>query len=472
MTDKQPIDALILGGGGVKGLALAGAVIELEKHYTFGAFVGTSAGAIAAVLLAAGYGGDELRDELEELDTRSMVDGPLRAVWNLLARGGLHSGQAIQRWVARKLTERLYPGGLLAPANVTMNQLPHRAVVYASDAGGGAVTFDSHGEHDDTYAATAVRCSISIPGFFVPAERDLGGRFDGGLLNSFPAKIFLDKNPGASMIGVYLTSRKARHGRPRTLGLLRVVAQTVQIYLGGDEPRILHELKDTIVAVDTSPIKTLDFTLSPPEKQLLVLRGRIAARQYMVERGTVPPKDTRLNSLLVRAAAVAAQVAKRRRRRAVGRAARLSVGVLAALGVAALYRLPVRPAIPPFSLPLAGGTLHFIPRQAESSSGAAPAPARAAALRVPGSIPPPRAPAAGPAAPAVERKAAQERPPAVAEPLPAATPATAGAPVSSGQAAGEAAAPPPAEQRPAAAAGSSSAWRNSSGAASSSRAGR
>lgn len=47
-------------GGGVKGLAYVGALSVLTSHYTFHRYVGTSAGAIAAILLAAGFTPDEL----------------------------------------------------------------------------------------------------------------------------------------------------------------------------------------------------------------------------------------------------------------------------------------------------------------------------------------------------------------------------------------------------------------------------
>src|SRR5262249_50839548 len=47
--------AIVMKGGGVKGLAFAGALRELEQYYYFDRHVGVSAGAIAAVLLAADY---------------------------------------------------------------------------------------------------------------------------------------------------------------------------------------------------------------------------------------------------------------------------------------------------------------------------------------------------------------------------------------------------------------------------------
>ena len=52
---------IVCEGGGVKGIALLGAIYYLEeKGYTFQNFAGTSAGAIVSSLLAVGYTGKEL----------------------------------------------------------------------------------------------------------------------------------------------------------------------------------------------------------------------------------------------------------------------------------------------------------------------------------------------------------------------------------------------------------------------------
>ena len=52
VSNQHPY-SIILKGGGVKGLAFAGALLVLEEHFSFNAFAGTSAGAIASVLLGA-----------------------------------------------------------------------------------------------------------------------------------------------------------------------------------------------------------------------------------------------------------------------------------------------------------------------------------------------------------------------------------------------------------------------------------
>jgi NTE family protein len=61
---------LVFEGGGAKGFAFVGALDVLfgEHDYTYGRLLGTSAGAITAVLLAAGYTTAELLETLTEKD--------------------------------------------------------------------------------------------------------------------------------------------------------------------------------------------------------------------------------------------------------------------------------------------------------------------------------------------------------------------------------------------------------------------
>jgi NTE family protein len=66
---------LVFEGGGVKGIGLAGAVATLEERgYVPQNVAGTSAGAITAALLAAGYSAAELRELIIGLDYRQFED--------------------------------------------------------------------------------------------------------------------------------------------------------------------------------------------------------------------------------------------------------------------------------------------------------------------------------------------------------------------------------------------------------------
>jgi NTE family protein len=60
---------LVLGGGGIKGIAYAGVFTEAEKRrYKWGNIAGVSAGALAGSYLAAGYTAEELTDIMHKFD--------------------------------------------------------------------------------------------------------------------------------------------------------------------------------------------------------------------------------------------------------------------------------------------------------------------------------------------------------------------------------------------------------------------
>src|SRR4051794_5399512 len=91
--DRKRLD-LVLEGGGVKGIGLAGAILELDKAgYTFPRVAGTSAGAIAASLIAALNAANKpmtlLNDILASVEyPKFMNAGRFRAARNLV----LHMG--------------------------------------------------------------------------------------------------------------------------------------------------------------------------------------------------------------------------------------------------------------------------------------------------------------------------------------------------------------------------------------------
>lgn len=89
---------LVFEGGGVKGIGLAGAFSALWDHgYRPQRVAGTSAGAITAALVAAGYTGSELEDiVLEQMDFTRFEDphafGLPGEIVALIRTRGLHSG--------------------------------------------------------------------------------------------------------------------------------------------------------------------------------------------------------------------------------------------------------------------------------------------------------------------------------------------------------------------------------------------
>ena len=79
-------------GGGVKGIALAGAAAAaLDRGYEFDQTVGTSAGAMVASLVSAGFGPGELRQAVTEIDWPGLTaKSALRKNVSMIFRLGFH----------------------------------------------------------------------------------------------------------------------------------------------------------------------------------------------------------------------------------------------------------------------------------------------------------------------------------------------------------------------------------------------
>ncbi|HXU44574.1 MAG TPA: glycoside hydrolase family 3 N-terminal domain-containing protein [Thermoanaerobaculia bacterium] len=314
--DKAPaLRALILKGGGVKGLALAGSLRVLERHLAFDLFVGTSAGAIAAVLLAAGYTGAELAAILERKDFRELVsDSWPRRLWGTLARGGPFSGEPIRSWIRSLLRERDPHSTRLT--DFLMRDLPKRAIVFASKRPQGTVVFDSQGDHDDTPADLAVRYSMSIPFVFQPLKLDEDRVYDGGLLSNFPLETFLELLPNVEFVALYLTGSMPSD-RKRT----SIFGDLWSILLDRTEPKIVDEHRDNVLVLNPDPIRTTQFGLTPLDKEFLLAEGEAAAVRFLARRKPSLATEAEATAAQERSeglrAKVKAAVAERRRRRAI-----------------------------------------------------------------------------------------------------------------------------------------------------------
>jgi NTE family protein len=211
MTGDQRSADLVFEGGGVKGIGLAGAYAVLEERgYTVKRVAGTSAGAITAALVAAGYSSAELDDIVLKLPFTSFEDERWTASIPLvgdevdvLLHRGLYKGQFFMKWMAERLEAKGITrfGQLVDPdaegpdsryrLRVIASDVTHRKLlVLPDDAGHLGV------DPDELEIAYAVRMSMSIPFFFEPVRhhnpltRQEHLIVDGGMLSNFPVWLF------------------------------------------------------------------------------------------------------------------------------------------------------------------------------------------------------------------------------------------------------------------------------------------
>jgi NTE family protein len=168
----------VFSGGGVKGIAFAGAIKAAEEagYSGWARLAGTSAGAIAAMALAVGYDADGIRAALETADY-ARIAAPRNVFGRLLdlvRRNGLTSGKGLAAWIEDLLTSAPRParlfGELEGRLQVIGCDLAHsRLVVFPDDVG---LYEDERGRAlrpEEFSIAEAVRISAGYP--FLSAAR-------------------------------------------------------------------------------------------------------------------------------------------------------------------------------------------------------------------------------------------------------------------------------------------------------------
>jgi NTE family protein len=218
----------VFEGGGVKGIAFAGAITVAERAGVeeWKNVAGTSAGSIAACLLAAGYHAGDL-DRIMTVKYREFADygfgGVPRGVLSSLWTRGLAPGRFFTRWLQDHLREsplgRALGGREATFADIKRTDLPAdltddersralyrlrviasdvtrgRMLVLPQDIAGFSLTKDGPELTPDTLTLTqAVRMSMSFPFLYSPVTLWKEGRahyiVDGGLLSNFPVWLF------------------------------------------------------------------------------------------------------------------------------------------------------------------------------------------------------------------------------------------------------------------------------------------
>jgi NTE family protein len=319
VASRQPgkVD-LVLEGGGVKGLGLVGAALELsEAGYEFNRFAGASAGAIVASLLAglkaAGRPVSDLEQILQTVDYGKFVShgliGEVGDGIRLLAHEGLHSGEYLLEWLGGEL-EKL---GVVTFADLAIDdevvpeERRYSLVVLVSDiTRGKSIRLPWEYAHyglvaNEQKVVEAVRASMSIPFFFTPwrvraHDAEVAGVkyprgtctwVDGGMLDNFPIDVFSRGQdvPGRwPTIGVKLSALGPPPAHPSN-GVLDEARACLETMLdNADRFYVIPADAQRTIFVDHGSVRTTDFGITPDKQELLLTNGRKAARAFLAHR--------------------------------------------------------------------------------------------------------------------------------------------------------------------------------------------
>jgi NTE family protein len=307
----------VFEGGGVRGIAHAGALLEAEEEfgYEWQNVAGTSAGAIVAALVAAGHSAKRIRDIIWELDFSQLMD----KAWEdrlgeillyptnyvpLLGRVIPYLPSIFEQYLQEK-GKRVY-GDLVMPGFEDDPKYRYRLRVIASDLTDGRMLVlpndieDFGINPDELSIAYSLRMSMSIPFFFEPVKlrnRKTGRTHiivDGGILSNYPIWLF-DAEPGDPIewptLGFNIYEPQAKEDNqpdPRWTG--REIKSVVDLgnalwstmFSAIDRRYISKRHWARTIPISSVGIKSTEFEgLDCIKKQKLLDSGQSAARSFL-----------------------------------------------------------------------------------------------------------------------------------------------------------------------------------------------
>lgn len=279
---NRSIENLVFKGGGVLGIAYAGAIEALEKEGILKDIkrtAGTSAGAVAALLISLGYSSQEIVNVLGDTNFKKFQDdlNPLK----LTSKYGLYWGEKLLTWVQSIIDEKT------GNPNLTYAELKNKGYktlkVFASDLNTTTLTEFSFEKTPDIKICESIRASMSIPLFFdawkFPDEKPNNHIYvDGGVLYNYPITAFddLDKT-----LGFFIDINEVDDGLDfnDVSSYLKHLFRTVLNAQDVDFFKTIEKEKTTVI-IKNKGIAITNFSLSKEQQDTLYHEGKRATKDY------------------------------------------------------------------------------------------------------------------------------------------------------------------------------------------------
>jgi len=285
--EKRPRIALVLGGGGARGVAHIGVLKVLEEmRIPIDCIAGTSMGALVGGVYAAGVPLDEMTHELARIDWDDIftddpprTEKPFRAKrddfenlfkfelgqrgTSLLLPPGTTAAYKFE-FLLRRLVQR---AGNFADQDFDRLPIPYRAL--ATNIEDGTSKEFSRGD-----LVKVMRASMSVPGAIAPAQIDGALYVDGGLLQNVPVEV------GRETCGDVVIAVNVGSGllpRAELSSALGISLQMIRVLMEQNVRQSLAELSpsDVLIEPDLKDYSAANFA----DALSLIPIGEAAARR-------------------------------------------------------------------------------------------------------------------------------------------------------------------------------------------------
>ncbi|MDR3367327.1 MAG: patatin-like phospholipase family protein, partial [Prevotellaceae bacterium] len=261
--------ALVLSGGGAKGLVHLGVIKALEENSVpIDAIAGTSIGAIVGGMYAAGYTTDEITAYFLSGSFKKWLSGSYESEGSYFFKKLDPDAELIG---LNLNIDRRFRVKLMLPTNYILPYQMDFAFLQllagANAAAGGnfdslmipfrALSYNAYDKR--AYApgsgdlGTVIRASMSFPGFFKPVVVDSFMLFDGGIINNFPVDVAMREFLPDFVIGVKCADNYERPSEDDVLSHLTSLTALPTNY-------DISEEKGMLIDIDSLNVGLLDFS--------------------------------------------------------------------------------------------------------------------------------------------------------------------------------------------------------------------
>lgn len=261
--------ALVLSGGGSRGMAHIGVLKALEENdIPIDYIAGTSIGAAVGAMYAAGFSPREIEDIFTSADFRRWIAGDVNrsyswyytadrpdAGWvdlNLQFKNRfskvLPSGIKTPVELDFQITRLLSDASAVAGYNFDNLMIPFRCI--AADIDSSQAIVLRHGD-----LARSVRASITFPFLYTPIKIDDRLLFDGGMYNNFPTDVAKDDFDPMIIIGSKVSGN---YPKPNADDVL----SQIQNMLMSDTDFALDSLSGILLEPNLPKVNLTDFSYS------------------------------------------------------------------------------------------------------------------------------------------------------------------------------------------------------------------
>lgn len=306
---------LVFEGAGIRGIAYAGVIEELEKKQVLSSIErvgGTSAGAITALAISLGYGSKDVQRIIGETNFNQFNEGSVvKGFSRIKNHYGWYKGDQFEQWVSEIIKTKT------GKSNITFKEL-HEAgfkdlYVVATCLNRQKMLVFSEKTYPMMKVIDAIRISMSIPLYFEAVYIDSAGKVikdpkntngldlvvDGGIIGNFPITIFdsivIDSMGNKTRVintqtlGVRIDSDEQIEQDMKSQELAMMPVNDFKSYIEALYVIIIENLNrnqltksdwDRTISVSSKKIGPKVKKLSDEEKKLLIESGRESVTRF------------------------------------------------------------------------------------------------------------------------------------------------------------------------------------------------